>query len=234
MVQATTESYRLYAYNPNQMFLPNHEETFGSQYLKIDSPAKSDTLTAVRTKSYYQEYKISRTNWMSLDHEESRCNSQQSKENTTKCITEYLESKIGCSMGLQLSFTGLKRLTWALLWMYEPLTIFLFRCNTTKEFEAYAILSHKISDGNETEIFKLTGCLSSCNKYEYTVQPLTNLRTFKSDIYGNSYKIKFVIPSGRHVEKTQVRILRFSKFRIGILYILILAVHNLRLELLAG
>ena len=113
MFQVTTESYRLYAYNPNQMFLPNHEETFGSQYLKIDSPAKSNTLTAVRTNSYYQEYKISRTHWMSLDHEESRCNSRQGKENTTKCITEYLESKIGCSMGLQLSLTGLKRLTWA-------------------------------------------------------------------------------------------------------------------------
>ena len=113
MFQITTESYRLYAYNPNQMFLPNHEETFGSQYLKIDSPAKSNTLTAVRTNSYYQEYKISRTHWMSLDHEESRCNSRQSKENTTKCITEYLESKIGCSMGLQLSLTGLKRLIWA-------------------------------------------------------------------------------------------------------------------------
>ena len=56
MFQVTTESYRLYAYNPNQMFLPNHEETFGSQYLKIDSPAKSNTLTAVRTNSYYQEY----------------------------------------------------------------------------------------------------------------------------------------------------------------------------------
>ena len=101
--------FRVYAYNPNQMFLPNHDKVFGSHFLKIVPPtvkSKDD-----RAKNYYQEYDISRTHWKSVDRPEFRCNSRSDKENTTKCLTEYLENKIGCSMGLQGSLSGSKKLS---------------------------------------------------------------------------------------------------------------------------
>ena len=93
------------------------------------------------------------------------------------------------------------------------------RCNTSTQFEAYASLNHYIYEANETEIFILTGCLSSCDKYEYAVQPLTNLRsryimkkeisvTDVGSITGcwdcNTLILKFVITTGRVEEKEQV------------------------------
>ena len=97
------DSFRIFAYNKNQMFLPNQDKIFGSQYLKIDPPSNT------HSKSYSQEYAISRTHWMHLDNEDSRCNSHRTEENTTKCINEYLWKNVGCSMGLQGSISGLKK-----------------------------------------------------------------------------------------------------------------------------
>ena len=103
------ESFRVFAYNKNQMFLPNHDKIFGSHYLKIESPSKSVDPSSVDKPDFYQEYAISITHLMNMDLAESRCNTCKTKENTTKCITNYLEEQIGCSMGLQGSTSGLKR-----------------------------------------------------------------------------------------------------------------------------
>ena len=97
--------YRVFVYNPNQMFLPNMDRVFGSHFLKIVRPGSS------YKKNHYQEYDISRTHWKSMDRTEFRCNSHINKENTTKCLAEYLEKKIGCSMGLQGSLYGSKKLS---------------------------------------------------------------------------------------------------------------------------
>ena len=97
-------SFRVFVYNPHQMFLPNNDRVFGSYFLKIVPPTDA-------SKNYYQEYEISRTHWKSVDRREFRCNSRNEKENTTKCLTEYLENKVGCSMGLQESHYGSKKLS---------------------------------------------------------------------------------------------------------------------------
>ena len=57
---------------------------------------------------------------------------------------------------------------------------------------------------NETEIFMLTGCLSACYKFDYDMQPLTNLRAFETATLYNSFMLKFVIPTGRYDEMEQV------------------------------
>ena len=96
----------IFAYNNNQMFLPNNDKIFGSHSVKVDSPANYKD---GGVNSYYQEFDISRTRWMNLDQAESRCSPHKSEVNTTKCITEYLENRIGCSMGLQGTDTGLRK-----------------------------------------------------------------------------------------------------------------------------
>ena len=57
---------------------------------------------------------------------------------------------------------------------------------------------------NETEIFMLTGCLSTCYKFDYDIHPLTNLRAFETTSLFNSFMLKFVIPTTRYEEKEQV------------------------------
>ena len=90
--------------------------------------------------------------------------------------------------------------------LYQLLIKFSYRCNTTAQFEAYAYLVHKMYVGNETEIFMTTGCLSSCDKYDYTLSPLTNIKTIKSETLGKNYiTLRFIITTGRHEEKEQVQ-----------------------------
>ena len=75
------------------------------------------------------------------------------------------------------------------------------------EFEAYASLNHKIYEGNETEIFMLTGCLSTCDKYDYAIQPLTNLQATETDLFRpTTLRLTFVITTGRVEEKEQVEL----------------------------
>ena len=104
LLTISISSFRVFVYNPDQMFLPHNDRVFGSHFLKIVPPTDA-------FKNYYQEYDISRTHWKSLDRTEFRCNSHNKKENTTKCLTEYFEKKIGCSMGLQESRSGSNELS---------------------------------------------------------------------------------------------------------------------------
>lgn len=57
----------------------------------------------------------------------------------------------------------------------------------------------------------LTGCLSNCNKYDYDIQPLTNLRTFKTDTLNNEFFLKFVLTTSRYEQKEQVDIRVYIK-----------------------
>ena len=60
--------------------------------------------------------------------------------------------------------------------------------------------------GNETEIFTTTGCLSSCDKYYYTVSPLTNIKTIETDFRLRNYiALRFILTTGQHEEKEQVQ-----------------------------
>ena len=57
---------------------------------------------------------------------------------------------------------------------------------------------------SDTEVFKLTGCLSNCDKYHYVAKPTSTERIdHKSD--SPSLLIKFVIPKGQNELKEQVK-----------------------------
>ena len=92
------DRFYVYAYNDDQVFLPNHDKKFGSHYLSIEAPKKRDFGAVYR---YSQDYEISRTHWKQVDTTELRCKQTGTAGNTTRCITGYLEKEIGCSVGLQ-------------------------------------------------------------------------------------------------------------------------------------
>ena len=91
------------------------------------------------------------------------------------------------------------------------------------------MLNHKIYEGNETEIFHLTGCLSTCDKYDYAIQPFTNLQGFENtESTENTYTLKFVLPTGRHEQKEQVAMVNKIVNKVTIMkWCSIIAVHNL-------
>ena len=79
-----------------------------------------------------------------------------------------------------------------------------FRCNETGQFKQYAALAKDIElTPNDTETFRLTGCMSSCEKYHYTADSVYERQW---DYNGtNSYRIKFRFSNGKYERKEQVR-----------------------------
>jgi hypothetical protein len=55
---------------------------------------------------------------------------------------------------------------------------------------------------DENEIYETTGCLSSCEKNEYQMQPQSEI-TPKSKYPPNQFNIKMILTSGRYIEKKQ-------------------------------
>ena len=83
--------------------MPIINSLFGSDFMYV--AVDSSRMKAIRTPGYtvYQFYKMDRTQWMALDTPLKRCTNDNKEANTTQCLTQYLEHKIGCSMGLARS-----------------------------------------------------------------------------------------------------------------------------------
>ena len=98
----------------------------------------------------------------------------------------------------------------------------------------YKNISTYLDQADENKIFELTGCLSTCDKYEYAVQPYTSLNKMKHNQSQmeepNALGLKFYFLTGKHEVKEQV----IFKIDITSLYVfihfLLLQVHNLRLQ----
>ena len=87
--------------------------------------------------------------------------------------------------------------------------ISVFSCNETEQFKIYSDLNKELSQADENEVFKITGCLSTCDKYEYLIQPETTLIKKSGSLSFNGGRnnqlfLKFYYPSGRHTVKEQV------------------------------
>ena len=84
-------------------------------------------------------------------------------------------------------------------------------CHDTEQLMKYSNISKKLYQADENEAFELTGCLSTCDKYEYLIQPETTLHkvedvTINPGIDGTSHelRLKFYFLSGRHEVNEQV------------------------------
>ena len=82
--------------------------------------------------------------------------------------------------------------------------ISVFSCNETEHFKIYSDLNKELSQADENEVFKLTGCLSTCDKYEYMIQPETTLLKGIEYREEDELHLRFFFPSGRHTVKEEV------------------------------
>ena len=55
---------------------------------------------------------------------------------------------------------------------------------------------------NETEVYRITGCLSSCERYHYTAIPRSDMKFYRSS--RPSLKIAFGFQNGKNEVKEQV------------------------------
>ena len=86
---------------------------------------------------------------------------------------------------------------------------FYARCNEPEQLEKYLNLTTKLYLADENEIYELTDCLSTCEKFEYAVQPMTDLTiTEENDkTKANTLRLQFYFTTGRHELREQVKYL---------------------------
>ena len=178
------------------MYFPKQDEAFGSFYFYKRMPVG-------RNRAYIAKYRLERTYWKTLRTESHICNEQNSEANTTKCITRYLEQKVGCSIGMQGTDPDMKRCDFMLLTFQIVLFRLFFRCTHTGQLKQYALTAQKIQFAvDDTQIFQLTGCLASCDKYHYSAYPRADLEWLNG--YKDSLQISFMLPNGHNEVKEQV------------------------------
>ena len=84
------------------MYFPKQDEVFGSYYF-YKQVKKDDG------KRHFQNYRVERTRWKKLRTENHICDEDNSSDNTTMCITRFIEQKVGCSMGWHGGDPDMKR-----------------------------------------------------------------------------------------------------------------------------
>ena len=91
----------------------------------------------------------------------------------------------------------------------------LFRCREENQFEEYERLIRKLYRASEDQIFNQTGCLSKCDKFEYTVQSITELTKSeprdKVPWDKNTLRLAFYFTTGKYELKKQVKLSRNSE-----------------------
>lgn len=93
--------FYVFIHNKDQMYTPKIDNIFGSEL--ITSQMDSVRMKAKPNGTGYniiQLHKMTKTLWKALDTPGKRCQSDKTEADTTQCITNFLERKIGCSMGL--------------------------------------------------------------------------------------------------------------------------------------
>ena len=61
-------------------------------------------------------------------------------------------------------------------------------------------------NADDNEIFKITGCLSKCEKYKYSAWALNDLQNYPAEYpeYVNTLWLRFSVPSGEYELREQV------------------------------
>ena len=84
------------------MYTLKQDGAFGSFYFHIRIPD--------RTRSYGQTYRLERTHMKLLKTKNQVCDDDDdSKPNTTVCMTTHFEKAVGCSIGMQGGGSNIER-----------------------------------------------------------------------------------------------------------------------------
>ena len=89
--------FTTFIHNKDQIYLPKSDEIYGSAFLLLNVDVNKEGRKGL---NFHQTYMMSTTQWKAMDTEKKRCDKGSEEAETTKCITRYLENKIGCSLGL--------------------------------------------------------------------------------------------------------------------------------------
>ena len=139
----------VYVHNENQMIIPNGRTVYGSASTLVNFNLEY----CYEVRTFSQVIYITRTHMKTLDQPSQRCGQGNKNINTSACIARFLEDNLGCNsmtIGSQLSKTP--------------------KCTTQTQLQALANLSKLLEDGDENDIYEMTGCLAPCIKDQFSLK----------------------------------------------------------------
>ena len=188
------------------MFIPNWVGVYGSQSTQAQEP-NSDIIRNGEFDDwcYHYKMKITKLRLRALDQSTERCDQFTKHPNTSECIARYIEDQIGCGMNIDGGSTNAKK---------SP-------CTLVSELVAMNEIIRELQYANSNTIYRMTGCLASCERNEYgkIEGDFQTLRRRHKDctadeINGrvNDLHLEFSITAGSYKEEEQYIIYDFNSF----------------------
>ena len=169
------------------MFIP-HDYIYGSQYTYV--------LLVDGIKSYLRRITIRRTLLKSIDQPSQHC-AEVTVANTSGCIARYIEANLGCIPRIHGGTTPA-----------NPKY-----CKSPTELEELANISKKMEEADANEIYEITKCLATCNKFKYEVSDPQILPYIGSENWDARFlDIQLIIRDGKFEEREQYLIYDWDSF----------------------
>ena len=158
-----------------------------------------------------------------MNHEE-RCSQSGTRPNVTKCITRFIEEKAGCTLPVQDSnLNNVTRCT-NITTIHKYLEMNR-ECYNDKIYvlnsDTFYFMIRLVCMSDEGEIYKLTGCMSSCIKDELDIVEASEMVSVKTwdtlgyeDLeYGRkALKLYLYFINGQYDEREQYVIYDYNSF----------------------
>ena len=128
------------------MVVPNWVKVFGSKYIKTPfTDSKKDLLL------YDQRLTLERSYFKALDQPSEPCASNEKSSQASACIAKFIEKQTGCNIRIYGSTDPVKQ---------PP-------CISLAQLRNLTSITRKLHEADARTIYRLTGCLASCERYEY-------------------------------------------------------------------
>ena len=178
------------------MFVPTSVGTFGSKEILISSRTEWEPYKQ-RYQGAYLDIKKIHTKHLNKPSEP--CTSEIQRPNTTACIAEFIEAKLGCSVNIQ----GMRS-------SERP------PCQSAEQFVEFTSLSRELQYADASVIYNMTGCLSSCEKDKYDVimtDKTEQAWDYKWSYWGLSYLTLYInMHESAYIEEEEYFIYDFDTF----------------------
>ena len=129
------------------MFVSNAKAINGSQFTVLYPKGGFE-----RGKKYFYKVELAKYHLIGLDQPSEPCDSKSIEPTTSSCITKFVESKLGCTPRIYGIGTSTNKDE---------------HCNSPDQLESLANISRQFINLSGNDLYKLTGCLGSCERDEY-------------------------------------------------------------------
>ena len=125
------------------MHIPNWVRVYGSHH---------KTMKPTYYKNYNVKIVISKSHLKALDQPSERCVEDRKNQYVSAFIAKFIDGQLECSSRIQGSDSA------------EKMT-----CDNVTQLQSLSQYSHQFQEADANTIYKITGCLSSCEKDEFQI-----------------------------------------------------------------